>query len=403
MRLAKENTLLPMKVIGNSQYQKALNASLILNYLLQNQTATRVELVNQLGLRASTITYICNRSISIDLIRETPSSAQKRGSGRPAVSLELNRGYGRVIGIDMQAHYLNAVLCDATGTVLRQVQQEYPPRADNFEKRLKEVLALLDVSTTEGVNGKGTPLGVGIATPGIVHPGTATIEESWPHKISSLSLSHYIKKNFDFPVVLENDANCGALHFLWGKTAGSAPSFLYLLPRFHNLQNVPSEYPAVGIGLGIVIEGKLYHGVKNRAGEFKSALLNRHDHSELSLSIEDTYRITENYDLKRKMICEILQNLSFAVSLLDPSRILIGGDLAGEGALFSDILSRELKPTSDYLRHSGVEVQVLTDVTYDAAKGAAAHMLNELFYIPQAGGSELSLQKWSYMLANAAQ
>jgi len=87
MSLAKKDTLLQMKVIGNSQYQKALNASLILNYLLQNQTATRVELVNQLGLRASTITYICNRSISIDLIRETPSSAQKRGSGRPAVSL----------------------------------------------------------------------------------------------------------------------------------------------------------------------------------------------------------------------------------------------------------------------------------------------------------------------------
>lgn len=394
-----------MKVIGNSQYQKALNASLILNYLLQHQTATRVELVNQLGLQASTITYIVNRFINIDLIRESPSSAERRGSGRPAVSLRLNPGYGHVIGIDMQAHCFNAVVCDATGAVLRQIQQEYPPHADSFEMRLKEVLSLLNASTTEGITGKrlGALLGVGIATPGIVYPDTATIEESWPHNINSLDLSNYFETNYDFPILLENDANCAALNILWGNTASSTSSFLYLLPRFHNVQKLPLKYSAVGIGMGIVIEGKLYRGVNRRAGEFKSAFLNRYDRSEISLSIEETYRITENQELKRKMIREILQNLSFAVSLLDPSRILVGGDLAGEKALFSDILNRELKLTGDYFQHSGVEVQVLTDVTYDAAKGAAAHMLNELYHIPHAGGSDLSVQKWSCMLANAAQ
>lgn len=398
----KSYTISPMKVIGNSRYQKSLNGALILNYLLQKGGATRIELAEQLGLQPSTITYIVNRFIQIDLIHEGSASEKKRGSGRPAVQLQLNRNYGRVIGIEMQADYYNAVICDTVGTVTKQLHKEYSGPSESFEHLLHKTIDELQKHSTGPAL-----LGVGVAIPGIVHPQTATIEKSISHNIKSLCISGYLNSNFSFPVVLENDANCCALHTLWkqkgSSTDSSADSFLYVLPRFHTVKEQPPELPAFGIGIGIVIEGKLYRGVHHRAGEFRSSFLRRFDYSEVSLSIEETHRLKNTPTLKRRLITEILQNLGFAVSLLNPSFIILGGDLAGEERLITETLTEELKSTKEYLDHSGCTIKIFQDVSFDAAEGAAANILNELYRVPQAGTPDLSAKKWSHMLANAVQ
>lgn len=386
-----------MKVIGNNQYQKSLNAALILNYLLKHGPASRIELSDTLGLQPSTITYIVNRFLNIDLIREANAAEKKRSSGRPAVSLDLNPDYGQVFGIDMQAHSYNAVICDACGTVRQQLQGEYPQSSGEFRTLLLETVGEVCAQA------KTVPLlGIGISAPGIINAEEAVIEESWPHHIQSLDLKDFLAENFSYPVLIENDANCCALHILWRKRENTAPSFLYILPRFHNTRELPSEHPAVGIGIGVVINGKLHRGASCRAGEFRSAFLDRSDRSELSLSIDETYQVSTDGDVKRKMIGEILQNMGFAVSLLNPGFILVGGDLAGEEALFSGILNNELKSTGDFLQRTGCELRVLSDVTYDAAIGAAVKLLGELYRVPQAGTQELSRKKWAHMLANAA-
>ncbi|MCF7948320.1 MAG: ROK family transcriptional regulator [Spirochaetia bacterium] len=384
-----------MKVIGNSQFQKSLNGALILNYLLKNGFASRIELAEQLGLQPSTITYIINRFLTIDLIRESESKKKQQGSGRPAVKLKLNPDYGKVVGIEMQKNYYSAVTCDMNGKVLTRMQGEYSSARASFEQKLQQVV------TTIRNRMSGQLLGVGIAMPGIVHPENATIEESLAHNIKSLSLSEYIEDTFEFPVILENDANSCALHILWEQREHRTPSFLYVLPRFHDPANLPPDFPAVGIGLGIVIEGKLYRGVNHRAGEFRSAFLNRSDRSELAISVQDTRQMKDKPTIKRRLFTEILQNLGFAVSLLNPSSILIGGDIAGDGELIRSILNEELQPTSQYFKHSQCTIETLQDVTYDPAKGAAANMLTELYKVPQAGMPGMSRRIWSHMLANA--
>lgn len=385
-----------MKVIGNSQFQKTLNGALILNYLLKNGSSSRIELAEQLGLQPSSITYIINRFLNINLVRETEIEKKKRGSGRPAVKLQLNPDYGRVIGIELQSKYYRAVICDIYGRVITHMQQEVSPHSGSFEEYFHETVRAV-CSQISGLQ----LLGVGIATPGIVHPESATIEESLAHNIKLLPLSEYLDTHFEFPLLLENDANSCALHILWEEREQISPSYIYVLPRFHDPGEMPPEFPAVGIGMGIVIEGKLYRGETNRAGEFRSALLNRFDRSEVSLPITDTHRIKQDREIKRSLVAEVLQNLAFAVSLLNPRAILIGGDLAGEQALIEDLLSAELQPTARYLQHSKCSIETLQDVTYDAAVGAAANMLNELYRVPQAGMQGMSRKIWSHMLANA--
>lgn len=393
--ISKRYTIFQMKVIGNSQFQKSLNGALILNYLLKNRSASRIELAEHLGLQPSTITYIINRFLKINLIRESEPEKKKQGSGRPAVKLQLNPDYGRVIGIEMQTNYYNAVICDINGKVLSQLQGEYSPARASFEQKFQQVI------TTARSRVSGQLLGVGIAIPGMVHPESATIEESLAHNITSLRLAEYIENTYEFPVILENDANSCALHILWEQREHRSPSFLYVLPRFHDPDNLPPHFPAVGIGLGIVIEGKLYRGVDHRAGEFRSAFLNRNDHSEVSISVQDTRQMKDKPVVKRRLFAEILQNLGFAVSLLNPGSILVGGDIAGDEELIRSILNEELQPTQQFFKHSHCTIETLQDVTYDAAKGAAANMLTELYQVPQAGMSGMSRRIWAHMLANA--
>ena len=385
-----------MKVIGNSQYQKTLNGALILNYLLKNGNSSRIELAEQLGLQPSSITYIISRFLKINLVRETEVKKKTRGSGRPAVKLQLNSDYGRVIGIELQSNYYRAVVCDITGRVITKIQMDVSPHSMSFENYLQETIRAVR-SRISGLQ----LLGVGIATPGVVHPEGATIEESLAHNIDRLSLAEFLGAQFEFPVILENDANCCALHILWEQREQHSPSFIYVLPRFHDSDEMPAEFPAVGIGMGVVIDGKLYRGENNRAGEFRSALLNRFDQSEVSLLIPETHRVKQDRETRRRLITEILQNLAFSVSLLNPRAILIGGDLAGEKELITEILSSDLQPTAQYLAHSKCSIETLQDVRYDAAAGAAANMLNELYRVPQAGMQGMSRKLWTHMLANA--
>ncbi len=385
-----------MKVIGNSLFQKSLNGALILNYLLKNGESSRIELAEQLGLQPSSITYIISRFLNTGLVRETKLRKKQRGGGRPAVKLQLNPDYGRVIGIEMQSTYYRAVICDISGRVLTRLQREVPPQAVGFEQYLQESIRTVR-SQIAGLQ----LLGVGIASPGVIHPESATIEESLAHNIESLCLADFLDRSFEYPVIIENDANSCALHILWEQRNQNHPSFLYVLPRFHDPDEMPADFPAVGIGLGIVIEGKLYRGENHRAGEFRSAFLNRFDQSEVSLLLPETRLLKGNREIKRRLIREVLQNLAFAVSLLNPRAVLIGGDLAGEKEMIDEILSTELQPTARYLEHSKCSLETLQDVTYDAAAGAAANMLNELYRVPQAGMQGMSHKIWTHMLANA--
>src|SRR6056297_579036 len=154
-----------MKVIGNSLFQKSLNGALILNYLLKNGESSRIELAEQLGLQPSSITYIISRFLNVGLVRETKDKKKQRGSGRPAVKLQLNPDYGRVIGIEMQSNYYRAVICDISGRVLTQLQREAPPHAGSFEQYLQESIRTVR-SQVAGLQ----LLGVGIASPGVIHP-----------------------------------------------------------------------------------------------------------------------------------------------------------------------------------------------------------------------------------------
>lgn len=436
-----------MKIIGNSRYQKSLNAALILNHLLEKGPISRIELAQTLGLKPSTVTYITARLLGAGLVLESPVSGSGKKSGRPPVLLELNRDYGRVIGIDLQADYYHGVITDAAGEVLERRRGSYGKPGLRFSELLGAVIEELrggkpgrsggdgpapagGSAAATGPGGDGSVrtsgpakiLGVGVALPGIIDSERSRIVECRAFKLRQEEYASFLEESYDFPVVMENDANCCARKMLWefrsdrGDSANSQNlpaergeagwgesgrgSFIYMLPRFHDPEKIALDTSAVGVGLGLVVDGQVFRGTSFRAGEFHSAFADPGSPVEVSLSIEESRRLPGDSRLLRRFIGELLGNLVSMVSLLNPGAILIGGDLAGRGDMVGEILSGELKSTADYLERAGCRLLLPEDVSYDAATGAAAHLLTQLYHMPQADGRDIDSRKWSFMLAN---
>ena len=97
--------------------------------------------------------------------------------------------------------------------------------------------------------------GMGIGFPGPLNAGTGTIFN--PPNLNgwdNVPLRAILEKEFKVPVAIENDANAAALGEWW-KGAGSGTDSLFCITL------------GTGVGGGIVIDRKVWHGASSIAGE----------------------------------------------------------------------------------------------------------------------------------------
>jgi glucokinase len=104
--------------------------------------------------------------------------------------------------------------------------------------------------------GSGELLGVGIGVPGIIDMQTGMMRESpnlpgW----ADYPVRNEIEKRLGAPVILENDANVAALGEKW-------------LGAGRHVGDMAMLTLGTGVGGGLVLGGKIWHGMTGMAGEF---------------------------------------------------------------------------------------------------------------------------------------
>ncbi|MGH0054092.1 MAG: ROK family protein [Sphaerochaetaceae bacterium] len=371
------------KVVGNSQYQKLANALLILQ-LLRKGPNTRASIARELGLQPSTVTYNINRLLDANLVRQasiTDILEQEHEApialGRRAIALELNRDFGRVIGFELLADFGWASILDPAGSVLYSQQVVYPERDGKTAQERFEQLVETVVNQMVEKCGESKVLGVGIALPGIVESNGQAIRDCWTHALKGSDLSSFFKRTFDFPVILENDANCCVQRYLFEGAAERQDNFMYLLTRSYPLDHVPAGVSPFGIGLGLVFDGNLYRGSDSRAGEFMSALMPiKQTGTQLSVSIKDARDIADDATVRLSVLTELVVNIRTLASVLDPHIIYLGGFIAD---FFDEVVT--------LLPDELIQKVVFANAHNDASEGAAVHLLSLLYRIPQVGDS----------------
>lgn len=98
--------------------------------------------------------------------------------------------------------------------------------------------------------------GIGISVPGFVNISKKLIVKGGAFRsLDNCYLVDELNKYINCPIYMENDANCAALaERLYGNAQG--------------IDNFLCQTIGTGVGAGIFINGKLYHGHSYKAGEF---------------------------------------------------------------------------------------------------------------------------------------
>jgi predicted NBD/HSP70 family sugar kinase len=254
-----------MKEIMNSESVRhslrgrssAETRSAILDLIRSSGEITRVELSRLSGLTEATISKVVTELMAGGLI--SSSGRAESTGGKPATLLRLDTSKLGVVGIVLDLPHIVIVLCAIDGSVVGSVTIP-ATREEEPDLVLRRIATAID----ELLNHHGTTservIGIGIALSGRRSYRGPNPLDWW----ETMPIDKHLQALTGIDVLLENDANCAALHEFW---SGGIPAG----------QDFALIYAADGIGAGIIINGDVYRGRSLHAGEIGHVYVDRNE------------------------------------------------------------------------------------------------------------------------------
>ncbi|MDO5423445.1 MAG: ROK family transcriptional regulator [Eubacteriales bacterium] len=233
-------------ITGSKELIRDINSHLVLETIVNDGPISRADLSKKLGLTKATISSLVQLLIDENLVIEIGSAQTEKG--RKPILLDLNQREGHVISLDLGVDTITVLTCDLRGTHCRLKQ--YPNNASG-----QEILPLLKSILRQTIDrlppAKCGIAGISLGIHGVVHQNQAVFTPYY--SLEGQNLAALLQEAFQIPVFMENEANLSVL---------GERTFSFDYPNLINL-SVHS-----GIGLGILIDDKLYTGRNGYAGEF---------------------------------------------------------------------------------------------------------------------------------------
>ena len=159
-----------------------------------------------------------------------------------------------VIGVDLGGTNMRTALVTRAGDIVEK-QKEETRAAEGYRtvigKLTGSIARLIGIAKGQG----RAVAAVGVGAPGVIHGATGVVVKSpnfpdW----NDLPLKATLEAALKIPVVIENDANAAALGEQWRGAAKGIGSMILLTL-------------GTGVGGGIVLDGRIWHGADGMAGE----------------------------------------------------------------------------------------------------------------------------------------
>ncbi|MFD4986370.1 ROK family protein [Streptomyces sp. NPDC058374] len=336
-----------METPGSQSSLHRANLERVVRAVRLSGSLTQAEIARTTGLSAATVSNIVRELKEGGTVEVTPTSA----GGRRARSVSLSGDAGIVIGVDFGHTHLRV----AVGNLAHQILAEEAEPLDvdasaeqGFDRAELLVGRLLDAT---GVD-RAKVAGVGLGVPGPIDVasgmlGSTSILPGWTGTQPALALG----ERLGVPVAVDNDANLGALgELVWGSGRG--------------VRDLAYIKVAGGVGAGLVIDGQIYRGPGGTAGEIGHITLDEagpvcrcgnrgcletftaaryvlpllEPTHGTGLTMEKVVALAQEGDPGcRRVVADVGRHIGSGVAslcnLLNPSRVVLGGDLAEAGEL----------------------------------------------------------------------
>jgi len=358
-----------------------VNTTRVLRSIWLSDGTTRAALTRELGLVKSTVSRIVTMLMERGLVREVGTPVSKTGVGRKPVHLEINEQYGHILGLEIQTDFFNAVLINLRGDVVQTWSGEVAASGKDAADIFLEVMKRL----RRNLRKSRVPLiGIGVALAGIVDQQNGVIVQSNPLNITEpVGFIDRITEKVNVPVIVDNDANCCC----WGELAFRRTSrhrnFLFVLGEFRTGETGNNLYWGIAIGLGLVLDGKVYHGSSFSAGEFQSIMWTPGNEGQLSITDAEARRIKEDQAVMMRAFRELAAHVAFLVNTLNLTNVVFGGEIGEYKDTLAPIVEAEIQKNWSYPTYVDCTVDFSLLGKDAVAYGAAGMFLESLFAIPQ--------------------
>ena len=388
---------MPQGRAGSLESLRRLNRLRVIRALRDEGQISRADIARRTGLSRSTVSSLVADLQADGLVVERPEPGSAHGAqgGRPPILLSFDASAGAAVGIDFGHSHLRVAVSDLASTILSERRE--PLDTDHDAQQGLELAAemVADALADAGVP-RNAVIGAGMGLPGPIEQGAGTVGSSailpgWIGMTAGIEM----RRRLDIPVMVDNDANLGALAeaaFGAGRDAGD---LVYL--------KVSS-----GIGAGLILNGRLYRGSAGLAGELGHVLVDpdgivcrcgnrgcletvaatgalvdllRRSHGE-DLTVEGMLDAAHSGDLGcRRVIHDagraLGQVVATLLNVLNPELLVVGGDLAGAGDLLLDGVRESVGRAA--LPEAARRAEVVVGVLGDRAQvlGALALVVSE--------------------------
>ncbi len=224
----------------------------VLHLIWEQRKISRAEIARRTGLSRSTVSEIVAGLLKTGLVAEVGVGASR--GGRKPIVLEFQDDACVILGVDMGASHVSVVLTDLRGAVLAWEHRDHPVRSDP-EGTASLILEFCSSCLTKWGGKRRRLVGIGVAVPSPVDPRnpdrlSPQVLPAWRGR----SVLDRLRSEYGVTVLVDNDANLGALAEHWWGAGRGLEDFAYIKV-------------ATGIGSGHLLAGRIYRGATGVAGE----------------------------------------------------------------------------------------------------------------------------------------
>lgn len=232
----------------NNRILGGANEALVVNTIRRRGPISRVDIAKLTGLTAPTVTNISGRLLEAGIIHEY--MVGEYSGGRRPVLLKADPELATMIIVDIRSKEMTGYVMNSGLEVKERVSYDIRSLGQT------EILSLMEELASECYAAPGgqqaTAIGVIVRGPVVFKEGLSLFSPSAGWR--NVPIRYILEKRFRLPVFVENDMRAMAL--------GN-----YHYGPYREVKNAVILGVGGGIGSGILLNGELYRGLGDSAGE----------------------------------------------------------------------------------------------------------------------------------------
>lgn len=348
---------------GAQSLLRTMNARAVLEVIHRDGPIARSDISAATGLSKTTVSFALAGLLSAGVLDETGHTSGRPGPG--AALYRVRPGSALSVGIDIGHDRVHAAIADISGSILGRRQAPTRRRLTGLVDQLNQLVA--ELAAEQQVSAEQL-IQLVIGVPAVVDPvgETLSLGDSLPR--AGAGFPQAVRASFQAPVRFENDTNLAVLGERARGHGRTVDDFVFLSI-------------GTGLGVGILLGGKLYRGVSGAAGEIGylpgddpsvpatppasramiEATLSGADVVSEAVALglnakltgADVFNLARAGDARASKVVEVIARriayvISCVTAVLDPGMVVLGGGVGLNQDLLIEPVTRHLHGMSPF-------------------------------------------------------